>query len=177
MASNRSKSRIYWRSRGDRRRAYGDFGDFADVGGGREALIPEGSRSATTDPVIAQTLVGERLTQLQERRRNKTLLGVDEQADLKDYASHHLVEKKRAGKVTEGHLDALAQRLEVAVEFFGPDQDVASITVLDVQDWVAHLSGSPLLDGGTDRAEPEGGEASETRAMRAGWCNLVVAIY
>lgn len=96
---------------------------------------------------MAQALVAERLAQLQERRRNKTLLGVEEQADLQDYASHHLVEKKKAGRVTDSHLDDLTQRLRVAIEFFGPDRDVASIGVRDVQDWMADLRKRPGIDG------------------------------
>ncbi len=64
----KARSRIYWRERGGERRAYGDFRDYAEVGGGREALIPPGAPTATTDPVIAEVLVGHRLTELQERR-------------------------------------------------------------------------------------------------------------
>ena len=43
------KNRIYWREQGGGRKAYGDFRDFADVGGKREALKPEGSKAPTSD--------------------------------------------------------------------------------------------------------------------------------
>ena len=37
-------TRVFWRAQGGARRAYGDFRDFADVGGGKEALIPPAPR-------------------------------------------------------------------------------------------------------------------------------------
>ncbi len=54
--SAKARSRIYWRNQGSERSAYGDFRDFADVGGKREALIPRGAKTATGDPVIAEAL-------------------------------------------------------------------------------------------------------------------------
>lgn len=134
------RSRVYWRNQGTNRRAYGDFRDFYDVGGGREALVPRGARLATSDPVVAQSLAAQRLAELQERRRNKTLLGVERQASLAEFASHHLVQKKRAGRVTDRHLSDSEQRLRRAVEFFGNSRDLCSISVQDVQRWVDHLS-------------------------------------
>src|SRR5690349_7157661 len=44
MGRHSKKSRIYWRERGGTRRAYADLRDFADVGGGREALVAEGEK-------------------------------------------------------------------------------------------------------------------------------------
>ena len=143
MARRKPRKRIYWRNQGIHLRAYGDFRDFGDVEGGREALIPEGATTATTDPVIAESLVADRLAELQEKRRNKTLLGIERQATLKGFTSHHLVQKRRAGRVGRQHLKALQQRLQVAVEFFGEKQDVALISVQDVQRWTNHLGSQP----------------------------------
>lgn len=53
MATRRN-GRIYWRDQGGERRAYADFRDYADVGGGREALTPKREKRATTDPDVAQ---------------------------------------------------------------------------------------------------------------------------
>ena len=72
----RLKSRVYARRRGREVRYYAEFRDYADVGGGREALIPPGDKLATTDPVIAEKLAGDRLRELQEAKRNRVLLGV-----------------------------------------------------------------------------------------------------
>ncbi len=118
MPRKREKSRIYWRGR----RAYADFRDFANSGGGREALIPPGESRATTDPIIAEKLVGDRLRELQERKRNRVLLGVERDAGLQEFASHHLVEKVRSGKFTDRWLQVMEGHLQEAVEFFGGDR-------------------------------------------------------
>ncbi len=131
--------RIYWING----RARGDFRDFEDVGGGREALISPGARTATTDPDIAAHLATDRVKQLEERRRSKTLLGIERQESLSAFAAHHLVEKARAGKVTDTWLVQTERQLQAAVDFFGPSRDVASIRVKDVQDYASHLSTLP----------------------------------
>ena len=56
-----AKSRIYKRTRNGVTRYYGDFRDYADVGGRREALIAGGTSAATTDPALAETLMLRRL--------------------------------------------------------------------------------------------------------------------
>ena len=55
--AEKPRSRIYWRSG----KAYGDFRDFADVGGRREALKPAGMRVPTTDPDVAAKLSTDRV--------------------------------------------------------------------------------------------------------------------
>ncbi len=50
---------------------YGDFRNYADVGGGREALKPEGSPRATEDQGQAALLFGRRLEYLQARRAGR----------------------------------------------------------------------------------------------------------
>ena len=39
MTPKKRRSRIYWRTRGGVRRAYGDFRDYADVGVGRKRSL------------------------------------------------------------------------------------------------------------------------------------------
>lgn len=73
--TRRSKPRIYWRERGGERRAYGDFRDYADIGGGREALIPVGRSQATTDAEEADVLLAERLKALDAKRRGLVFHG------------------------------------------------------------------------------------------------------
>ncbi|KPK79977.1 MAG: hypothetical protein AMS25_10810, partial [Gemmatimonas sp. SM23_52] len=102
MPQRRRKGRIYWRERGGVARAYGDF---RDVGGGREALIPPGERAATTDPIVAEKLAADRLKEHLARRRDRVLLGIERQAALKEFAAGHLVQKARAARVTEKHLE------------------------------------------------------------------------
>ncbi len=63
MGRQSKKSRIYWRERGGTKRAYADVRDYADVGGGREALVAEGEKLATADETTAQVLLARRLKQ------------------------------------------------------------------------------------------------------------------
>ncbi|MCH7564324.1 MAG: hypothetical protein IH968_10930 [Gemmatimonadetes bacterium] len=128
-------TRVFWRDRGSQRRAYGDFRDYSDVGGGREALIPSGAKSATTDADLATELAAQRVRKLEEKRRNRSLLGVEGEAGLAWFAAHHLCEKAKAGKVTEGWLVDTEMHLQRAVDFFGADRDVASIKPKDCADW------------------------------------------
>ena len=133
MARRGKKSRIYWRERGGETRAYGDFREYRDVGGGREALTPSGESLVTTDSVVAEKLVADRLKDLQERRRNRSLLGVERQANLAAYAEHHLIEKARSGNFSDDWLAQTQYQLEAAVEFFGTDRELAAIRTPDVQ--------------------------------------------
>ena len=49
MGRQSKRSRIYWRDRGGTNRAYADLRDYADAGGGREALVAPGEKLATAD--------------------------------------------------------------------------------------------------------------------------------
>lgn len=141
--------RIYWRERGGEKRAYGDFRDYGDVGGGQEALIPEGAKRATTDADLAQALVTARIKELDRRRRLQTLHDLEREETLKDFAIHHLQQKKMAGKVTEKHIKAMKRHLQDACEFLGESTDVASIRVEDVRAYMNDLRQRPSRVGGT----------------------------
>jgi hypothetical protein len=52
-----------------------DFRDYADVGGGREALVAPGGKLATTDLEIAQLLAGRHLQELDAMRRGSSSTG------------------------------------------------------------------------------------------------------
>jgi integrase len=138
--SSKSKSRIYWREQGGERRAYADF---RDMGGGREALKAPGETRATTDHVIAEKLVADRLRTLQEAKRVGVLTGVTRQATLGPFVTHHLVQKAKSGKFSESWLTDSERMLRAAVEFFGAARDLATIGVEDVQAWVNHLATLP----------------------------------
>lgn len=122
-------SRVYWRSG----RAYGDFRSHAEVGGGREALVPPGENLATRDRDIAEKLAADRLRELEQRRRNKHLLGIEETATLAEYGAYHLEKKAESGKFTFQWLETSELHLRAAVDFFGAGRDVGSISVRDVQ--------------------------------------------
>ena len=141
----KQKPRTYQRNG----RYWADFRDYADQGGKREPLVPAGERIATTDPDVAARLVADRLGELEQRRRNKALLGIERQAGLAEYAAHHLEEKARSNRVTVGTLELAQSRLEAAVAFFGQGRDLASISVRDVQAYANWLTQRPNGRGGT----------------------------
>lgn len=137
MTRKKSKARIYWRERGGERRAYADF---RDMGGTREALIAPGESRATTDGVIAEKLVADRLAELQAQKRNSVLLGTKRQAKLAGFVTEHLVKKAQSGKFSESWLVDSERMLTLAVQFFGADRDLATISVTDISDWARSLS-------------------------------------
>jgi integrase len=134
--------RIYWRDQGGVRRAYGDFRDYADVGGRQEALIPEGEKRATTDPDVAAMLLARRLRELEELRRRKAILEIRPDATLARYARYHLMAKARGGRVTDAWLAQHEKALRSAVTFLG-DRPLDTITVRDVQAWAEALARQP----------------------------------
>jgi integrase len=147
--SNKAKSRIYWRDRGGERRAYADF---RDVGGGREALIPDGETRAATDSVIAEKLVADRLVALRGEKQDSVLLGIKNRAKLGAFIADHLVKKAESGRFSSSWLADSERMLTLAVQHFGENRDPASVSVEDVQAWVRVLSARPSgrkLPGGT----------------------------
>jgi len=142
----RRTSRVYVRNRGGVPRYYGDF---RDLGGGQEALKAPGDRGATSDPDVAQELATRRVKELRQRRTRRVIDGVEGPAYLSNYAAHHLVEKARSGRVTEGHLAITEHYFSRAIEFFGPGKELITIDVKEVQGWIAHLQQLPNGRGGT----------------------------
>ena len=135
----KSGTRLYEK----RGRWYADFRDFADVGGKREALIPEAESQATDDADLAVVLQAERLADLKrfrERRRDHQIMGdnVVEDTLLAEYALHHLEELKRAGRSPQWIVQ-VQKKLESAVAFFGEGRELRSIRVRDVQRWRVDL--------------------------------------
>lgn len=89
----RRKSRLYER---EGRGWYADFRDYRDVGGKREAMIPEGERTATHDRDEAIAIVTARLKELKQLRKNgEAALGTDAEPTLGAYARRFLKAKAR----------------------------------------------------------------------------------
>ncbi len=149
MGRQSKKSRIYWRERGGTRRAYADVRDYADVGGGREALVAEGEKLATADETTAQVLLARRLEQLDGTRRGRALHGETPQVTLADFAASHLVAEAESQKFTEHWLEVTEKCLDRAIDFLGAERDLASITVADVRRWANRLLATPNGRKGT----------------------------
>ena len=136
--------------RGDR--WYGDFREYKDVGGGREALAAPGSTWGTLDEEIAKALFVKRLNELQDKKRSHA--GVpqeDKTTTLTRLAIHHLTKKDKAGKTSDSHLRNLHQRLTVAVEYFGAGRDPRTIEPAEVDAWVESLAEDGTRTPGTVR--------------------------
>ncbi|MQA92210.1 MAG: hypothetical protein GEU90_18620, partial [Gemmatimonas sp.] len=145
------KLKIYWRDTGSARRAYGDFRGWADVGGAREPLVPEGGTLATTDAEEAGHLYIDRTAELNDLREKKKVLGavygIQATAGLKAYAAHHLRMKALSGGVTDRWLDASENHLRAAVEFFGAEKELHEIRVSDIQRYSGWLQTQPVWRG------------------------------
>lgn len=151
MSRGRGMPRMYPRDdRGGACRYYADLRAYADVGGKREALVAAGEKLATTDPAIAQQLLARRIKDLDARRRGRALHGLADQATLADFARTHLIAKAKSEKFTDGWLELSELHLGRAVEHFGADRDLASITTADVREWCEQLQAGGL-SGGTVR--------------------------
>jgi len=139
MTPRKRQSRVYWRIRSGTRRAYGDFRDYADVGGKLEPLIPVGERFATTDPDLALRLALRRLEELEAARKRRAITGKADVITLAEYARDYLIARRQTGNVTTGWLAACQKFLERAVAFLGADRPLDEIRVSDVRAWSAHL--------------------------------------
>lgn len=149
---SRKRDRLYWREG----RAWGDFRDYADVGGRREALRAPGTGQATNDEDLARVLLGERLRVLDGKRRGRVLHGERKDGSLADVARLDLLAKADSKKYTETHLSAVEARLRIVLAFLGgpvdPEAgrlDPNTVGVERVRALVAELRRLPNGRGGT----------------------------
>lgn len=142
MAVRRKGTRVYLRGR-----RY--WGDFRDLGGGQEALIPPREARATTDPDVAADLATQRVKELESLKRNMLLFGVDRQSNLQDYAIRHLELKAKGGEGVRSWLQQSQRHLQAAAEFFGAEIDLVAVSPEDVTRWVEHLRRQDNGRGGT----------------------------
>lgn len=129
--------KLYRRNQGEETRFYGDF---RDIGGGQHALVPDGAKRATTDELVAQRLLAEKTLELTGLPPGAP---PGAKPKLKDFADRFL--RDNPGDVTERWLKETRLRLTRAAEFFGTDQELASIRPKDVRRWLdqyLHLSNS-----------------------------------
>lgn len=116
----RVANQIYGRKQGKegKLRYYGDFREYADVGGKREALVPAGGKRATDDKRLAVLIAAERIESLENQRRNRQLGVPEEDASLAAYASYHMKKKATSGGATPEWLEAVELHLWTAIRFF-----------------------------------------------------------
>ena len=135
-----------------RRRFYGDFRDYADVGGGKEALTPSGHKYATQDPAVAAELVQARIEELERLRRHGVQFAKHGVADgqirdltrLGDFVDHHLRRKAVLSNVTDQWMEADERHLDAAIEYFGATAKMREIETNMVTDfWEDYLMKIP----------------------------------
>ena len=131
------------------RRYYGDFRGFRKVGGRYEALKPPGERCGTTDREVAMKLLADRIAQLEQRRRDRYLLGRTKSATLAEYSVHHLRVKARSGKVRYETVAGNHRALGMFMDRVGADRPLESITTEDIVEYDAYLCTLPGLYGRT----------------------------
>jgi integrase len=124
-------------------RWYADFRDFADEGGGLEAMIPPGERFATKSRAEAVKLGKARHDELKAaRRRGPAPTGVD-LTRLGHFVDHHLEREASETQRPEAGLKQLEQQLETAVTHFGSEVKVRAIRTADIRGYLDRLR----LDG------------------------------
>jgi integrase len=101
-----------------------------------------------------------RLAELKAKRRRREDRGSPDAPELALFARHHLVAKKKAGKVTDGWLSATEGFLRRAVEFFGASRNLDAIRPGDVRQYAEWLATLPA------RVDREG-KARSQRKMTA----------
>jgi integrase len=138
-------SRLYKRNE----RWYADLRDYASVGGRQEALKPKDEQRATKDEDVAIILLAARVKQLEELQRGAHLLGIKRRIGIGPFAERHLILKASEGRSRRGHLKNVQTHLERIANYFGEGRDLASITTVDVGDWVRWMSKQPNKRGGT----------------------------
>lgn len=162
MTPEEPRRRMYWRGG----RAWADFRDYSDVGGKREPLKAPGSKMATKDPDQAAVLMAERLKELERLRRDPLAAEPPKEEKpaalgLAEYAARHLLIHARDEKASESWLVAIEGRLRDAIEYFGTDRPLDSITPTDVEDWKGVLAERP-----THRFDPDDPEEDPKKRRR-----------
>ena len=145
------QSRIYIRRRGVLDRHYGDFRDFADVGGGQEPLIADGQQYATTSLATAMQIAQTRLDELQ-KKRDELPQGPAAKRRLSVLIDDHLIRKAREavdGGKSAQWLGNVQVHLETAEAYFGPNRDIALIELRELEEYRAYLRTVPNGRGGT----------------------------
>jgi integrase len=121
-----------------RGRYYGDFRDFKDVGGRKEALhrgaLRHGRQAAGPGHCQGTTARAQAL------RRAGACDSTLDLTRLGDLGDHYLLHQARRPDVDVARLKQLAQRLEYAVQFFGADRKLRHIDTLAVEEYLRHLA-------------------------------------
>jgi integrase len=127
---------------------YGDFREYADVGGRCESLRPEGARRATTDPAEALACYAARKAYYEARRAGAPELAAPaEPPHLGPALADHL-EQKAAAKRSPGTLARMETAAHRLLDHFG-NVPLAAITTKHVARYVRQREQAPGTRDGT----------------------------
>jgi len=120
------------------------------VGGRQEALIRKGERYGTTSRKFATRLAKARLAELGRLRKAGHGGREDDLRMLGPFVDCHLEREARRKGADAAHLAQVAQRLEVAVEYFGEGTLMRSIGTLERQRYVEYPATRVRWEGLTE---------------------------
>lgn len=130
------------------------YGDFRSLGGKQMALIPPGTKRATTDKRIARALASQIEKELLHYQLTGIVTGRTKSIPFGKFAEEHWETKASLGrKLSDSHLNDLAKRLEVAADYFGSATALDTIDGEDVRRYYKSL---------TQRSNGRGGMLSTT---------------
>lgn len=84
---------------------------------------------------------------LKAHHRNRNLLGLDRERGLAEFARYHLIQKAKAGRVTDAWIAQTETQLREVIAYLGPNRPLGSITVRDVQGFTNYLRDTPNAKG------------------------------
>jgi len=148
-------------------RWYGDFRPYADVGGALEALIPTGERYATPDLGIAKGLAKERLAELRRLRRAGHGGRDVDLRRLGPFVDYHLACEAQRKDADPVGLAQVAQRLEVAIGYFGAETLLRDIGTIRLQEYVHYLAGRVRWEGTANEGIEPIGPSTQRKYLRA----------
>ena len=105
--------------------------------------LPSPHRTASAHPSprsrdFGYTALADRIAQLEERRRDRYLLGRTKSATLAEYSVHHLRVKARSGRVRYETVAGNHRTLSLFMDRVGADRPLESITTEDIVEYDAY---------------------------------------
>ena len=142
MAREKQRDRVYLKGN----RFYGDFRDYADVGGALTALIPTGQRMATKNRDEANLVATEHLRRLEAARHGRAFGGVTSVTTLAEASMAYLVHSAgRPNGPSESWLAQCERHLRAACLALGEARDPSTIRVTDVEAFDTYLATTALI--------------------------------
>jgi len=130
--------------------------DLRDLGGEREALVPEGESYATTDEVIALSLAGKKIEELQAKLRGEHFGGLKRIATLGTFSHEWIVYRRsfcdKDGFASSRTIKRYEQALRQLFSVIDEDARMDRVTTADAKQALAALSRRRSRSGQTLKA-------------------------